>query len=40
MRAHVCVVEKIWDKGDASGLVIYTDAIYWESNGKKGVCVC
>lgn len=23
-------VEAIWDKGDASGLVMYTDAVYWE----------
>lgn len=23
-------VEQIWDKGDASGLVMYTDGVYWE----------
>jgi hypothetical protein len=39
---HVCVgvlsqeylfdeeVEQIWDKGDASGLVMYTDGVYWD----------
>ena len=26
----------IWDKGDASGLVHYTDDMYWESNAVKG----
>ena len=23
-------VEQIWDKGDASGLVMYTDAVHWD----------
>ena len=27
---------RIWDKGDASGLVHYTDDMYWESNAVKG----
>ena len=29
-------MELIWDKGDASALVLYTDAIFWESNAVKG----
>mmetsp|Transcript_42241 Transcript_42241/g.99178 ORF Transcript_42241/g.99178 Transcript_42241/m.99178 type:complete len:541 (+) Transcript_42241:88-1710(+) len=29
---HEDIVEDIWDKHDASGLVIYTDAAYWDQN--------